>query len=506
MMAMLGFSQMAMAFVSIVRNKILAVLLGPEGIGLFAQLAGFQSLASNAIPMGMQVGALKHFAASRATDRDSLPSVVATAGKAFLYLSAITAAGCLIFVKPLSGWALSNSSLFLYMIPPILGVPFVIQTQLWNTYLQAGLEMKTYSKVILANSFCGLLIAVPLVYVWGQRGASMHLLVTAAIGFIIVRIAVSRSMGPELRAQVKKGRFDFRIMRMLARFGGANILGFSLWLVVPFLVRTQVIHSLGLHANGIYQAVFAISSQYLSVPVNALSTYALAKISQNLQDVKEINAEVNRNLKVAFVVNVPVLMSILLLSGIAVRILYSHRFLGAVALFPWQIAGDYCKFIAFATGAPMVPQERFLARNVISIVVYSIYMAVFYTALPRIGLQGVVVANFACWSSCVIIQYVYLYKVNGYKLDRGNVRLLVTSAIGIAAVIATLQMHGLIWRLAGWGIVGLWMATAPTSDDRAKLMEVVRAKLARSSGATPADSEAPLDPTSTAGGVGPGSA
>ena len=501
-MAMLGFSQMATAFVSIVRNKILAVLLGPEGVGLFAQLAGFQSLASNAIPMGMQIGALKYFAASRATDRDSLPSYVATAGKAFFYLSAITAAGCLIFIKPLSGWALGNSRLFLYMVPPILGVPFVIQTQLWNTYLQAGLEMKTYSKVLLANSFCGLLVAVPLVFMWRQAGASVHLLTAAVIGFIIVRIAVSRSMGSELRAQIKKARFDFRIMRMLARFGGANIPGFALWLLVPFLVRTQVIHSLGLQANGIYQAVFAISSQYLSIPVNALNTYALAKISQNLHNVKEINAEVNRTLKVAFVVNVPALMSILLLSGIMVRILYSHRFLGAVVLFPWQIAGDYCKFIAFATGAPMVPQERFLARNVISIVVYSIYMAVFYIALPRIGLQGVVVANFACWFCCVIIQYLYLMRVNGYKFDRGNVRLLVTSAIGVCAVIATLQMHGLIWRLAGWGIMGLWMATAPTSDDRAKLMEVIRARLARSPDAARADDAVELEVSGPVGGAG----
>ena len=91
---MLGFSQLATAFVSIVRSKILAVILGPAGIGLFAQLQSFQNLAANAVPMGMQVGALKYFAQLRATDeRSMLPSYVATAGKVFFCLSVAAAVG-----------------------------------------------------------------------------------------------------------------------------------------------------------------------------------------------------------------------------------------------------------------------------------------------------------------------------------------------------------------------------------------------------------------------------
>jgi hypothetical protein len=124
--------------------------------------------------------------------------------------------------------------------------------------------------------------------------------------------------------------------------------------------------------------------------------------------------------------------------------------------------------------------------------------------LPGYGLQGVVAANFACWLCVLVIQNLYLNKVNGYKLDRGNVRLLVTSAVGILAIIGTLQMDGIWWRLAGWGIMGLWMATAPTSDDRAKLMEVIRARLSRSPEAVSGDEAAELDMSSPTGGVGSG--
>jgi hypothetical protein len=67
-------------------------------------------------------------------------------------------------------------------------------------------------------------------------------------------------------------------------------------------------------------------------------------------------------------------------------------------------------------------------------------------------------------------------------------------------------MHGLWWRLAGWGIMGLWMATAPTSEDRGKLMEVVRARLSRSSEAARADEMTEVDPGCPTGGIGSGPA
>ncbi|MCX6377056.1 MAG: hypothetical protein NTU88_13665, partial [Armatimonadetes bacterium] len=174
------------------------------------------------------------------------------------------------------------------------------------------------------------------------------------------------------------------------------------------------------------------------------------------------------------------------------------------ALFPLQMAGDYCKFITYAIEAPMIPQERFFARNVICVAQYAIYMVVFYVMLPKFGLVGVVAANLALWSFALISMYLYLNRVNGYKFDRSNVRLLVTSAAGLLAIIATLQMHGLWWRLAGWGVMGLWMAMAPTSDDRAKLMEVIRARLSRSSETTRASEVIEADPSSPTGGIGSG--
>lgn len=459
------------------RNKILALILGPAGIGLFAQLQSFQNLTANAVPMGMQVGALRYFAKYRATDRILLPTYVSTAGKVFLGLSILTATICLAFVKPLAGWVLDSRDLFWFLIPAIIGVPFLIQTQLWNTYLQAGLEMKTYSKVILTTSAVGLAMAVPLVYFWREAGAACHLMLVAMVGYAVVRLQIRRSMDPELRKDIRSARFNPNVLRALLRFGVANIPGFSIYLLVPFLVRTQIIRTLGFDANGIYQAVFAISVQYTSVPINALSTYALPKISQ-MENVAEINAEVNRNLKLALLINTPAIMLILLNSTLVVRLLFSQKFLLAVGLFAYQGIADFWKFVAYAIAAPMVPQERFRARNILCIAQYCVYLTVFYLALPIVGLRGVVIAEMSGWAFHFATLYLYLGRVNGYRFGRQNAWLFARCIIAVVFVAATFSL-GPYWRLAGWGILILWLATALNREDRDRLIKQIKAFPAR---------------------------
>jgi O-antigen/teichoic acid export membrane protein len=197
-------------------------------------------------------------------------------------------------------------------------------------------------------------------------------------------------------------------------------------------------------------------------------------------------------------------MFVLLASSMLVRALFSQKFVAAIGLFPWQMAGDYCRFITFAIAAPIVPQERFLARNLLAVAQYGVYLTAFYILLPRFGLHGVVAANFANWSFALTSIYLYLRRVNGFRFDRGNLRLLVTSAAALFAIIMTLRMHGVWWRLAGWGILGLWVATAPTRDDRAKLMDTLRARLARPAEAPAADDVAEAGPGLPPGGDGSG--
>lgn len=472
----LSSSQFATAAAGIIRNKLLAVLLGPAGVGLFSQLQQFQMFASGVVPMGMQLGSLKYMAKSRASDGEGLPDLIKTASRLFLIVSILTVLICLAFIKPLSGRVLGDPSLYLYLIAPILGIAFIVQADIWQAYLQAGLEMKAYAASMMTSAAVGLVVVIPLVVVWKQHGAAFHLLLASFLLYYFVRRKANKSMGPEMVSQLKKALFKWEIVRGLGRFAGANILTFSLVLGVPFLVSTQIVQDAGLGAKGIYQAVFALASGYMMTPLNAINTYQLARLSQ-LNTYREICDEVNNTLKLAILMNSFLVMSVLVVGDLLIRVLFSGKFMPALSLLPWMMIASFFRFYTHVIGAPLLPLELFRARNVICVVQNLAFIIVFFAVPPHMRLQGAVWAEATNWLVGSACMYGYMHRRISFRISAPNWRL---SAISLVALIAVTRMpcQQPLYRAAGAGVLILWTLLSIRKNEFRSLVALVTRKSA----------------------------
>lgn len=462
-----------------IRNKVFAVVLGPTGVGLFAQMLGLQNLAVGIVPLGMETGALRHIAMYRAHDPAQLPRFVHTASRVFLWLSLAATGLCFLFLAPLTEWATDSTAYMSIMIPPILGIPFLVQGHLWLVYVQAGLDVRAYSRALVLTAVLSLLLFIPLVLVWRLKGASVYLFAAAVIAFLMARIFANRVMDRPTRQAVRTASYDPRAATTLFHFAGANVLPFALTLTFPFILRAQIVQDLGLTQNGIYQALFLISTQYLAIPLNAMTAYSLPRISQ-MREVGDINREVNHAVRVAVLFSTAGILVILLLRDVVVRALFSDRFLAAVPLFPVQMVGDLFKAIAFAVQLPLLPQARYRARNVLAIVQYGVFAAVFFAVPPALRLQGAVWGHLASWSVHLVAHVAYLARVNGFRFSGDNTRLLATSLAAVIAV-AALPFPDPAMRLVGIGIAAAWAATCVTSGEVRQVMQAIRSRLERES-------------------------
>ena len=472
---LVSLSTMGITGVSILRNKLLAVMLGPGGVGLVAQILGLQMFAVGVVPLGMQTGALRYIARYRAQDPELLARFVATSARLFMWLSLAGTALCLVFLRPITAWAMESTVYAVLVIPPLLGIPFLVQTQMWLTFVQAGLDIKSYSRALIITSILGFIVLVPLVLVWRLKGASIHLFLFAVFGYFVARWHANRAMTPELRRQIASARFDWSSTRDLSRFGLANLLPFALTLGFPFVIRAQIVHDMGLTANGIYQALFAISTQYLAVPLNAMTTYSFPRISQ-LTDLDEINKEVNNAIHLALLFTVVGVLGILLTRDLAIRILFSDKFMAAAVLFPVQMVGDVIKAVSFGIQLPLLPQERYRARNVMAVIQYAVFAAVFFMVPARDRLQGAIWAHTVSWAVHLAIHYVYLRRVNGFRFTRENLKLLTTSLVAVCAV-AAMPFPDLRWRFAGAGVTLLWIVLSVRREDVMIAYADMRAKV-----------------------------
>ncbi len=481
---LIGLSSVANTGVSVLRNKLLAVTLGPTGIGLFAQLFGLQTVAAGIVPLGLQTGALRYFALYRTGDPNRQARFVATSARTFLWLSVGATALCLLFIRPITLWATNSPAYLVLLIPPILGIPFLVQSQTWLTYVQAGLDMRAYSRALVLTSVLGLAVLAPLVLAWGLKGATIHLFVFAILAWAVARWTADRAMGHEMRRAVDEAPFDRPAITSLFRFGYANLPPFVLTLMFPFVLRAQIVHDLGLTRNGIYQVLFAVSTQYLAIPLNAMTAYSFPRISQ-LRELGAINQEVNNATRVALLFSTAGILALLLSRDVMIRVLYSSRFLDAAALFPVQMVGDLVKAVVFAVQLPMLPQERFRARNVMSLVQYGVFAGIFFGVPAAARLQGAIWGHTVSWAVAFVMMVVYLRRVNGFRFTAENTRLLLSSTVAVVAV-ASLPFPDLRLRLVGIAIALAWALTSITRREIERIREVLLARLQPAGGGSDA--------------------
>jgi O-antigen/teichoic acid export membrane protein len=142
----------------------------------------------------------------------------------------------------------------LMLIPPILGIPFLVQSQAWLIYVQAGRDMRSYSRALMLTSVLGLVVLAPLVLIWGIKGAAIHLFLFAVLSWAVARWTALRVMGAETRRSMDSAPFDLAALVDLFRFSAANLPPVVLTIVFPFVLRAQIVRDAGLAQNGIYQA------------------------------------------------------------------------------------------------------------------------------------------------------------------------------------------------------------------------------------------------------------
>jgi PST family polysaccharide transporter len=474
---LVGMSSLSNSVIAILRNKFLAVVLGPAGVGLFAQLAGLQTMMAGIVPLGMQVGALRYFALYRAQDPERLARFARASLRMFGWLALGATLVCLVFVRPLTVWAVNTPEPMWLMVPAILGIPFLVQSQTWLTLVQAGLDMSAYSRALVVTAAVGFVAMIPLVLLWKLPGAAAHLLVLAFLGWLVARREARAAMDAPTRRALAAAPFDPQAARQLFHFGAANLLPFALTLAFPFVVRAQIVRDLGVTANGIYQALLAISLQFLAIPLNAMTAYSFPKISQLEGRKDAINDEVNHAVRAAVLVSCAGILAMLLLRDVAVRILFSGDFLAAVPLFPVQLCGDLFRAVGFAVQLPLLPQERYRARNFLALVHYGTFAAIVFAVPPHLRLWGAVWGHTLSWGVHVATHLVYLRKTNGFRFTSTNLRLLVLSCAATGAV-AALPFPDLGWRILGLGVAVAWAALAVERREIAQVAAVVRRRLA----------------------------
>ena len=327
----------------LITSKVIAIFVGPAGMGLLKNLRNFMTTAEGVATIGFPNGIIK-FATEAREDQGRQLKLYSTAAACLLLVSVVSFLVLFLFANR---WSLfvfgdltySNMFKILAIALPLYAVSLFI------TAVVTGLgETKKVIYISISGHISGLLGTVLLAFYHGIFGAMLSL---AAVPAPLFFVSLWYARG-KIGGKVKLSVFDFALLPKLLSFSVMSLVAAFLMPITYLQIRRDVISSAGLEAAGYWEAIGRISTYYLMFVTTLLGIYYLPKLSlaRHNADFKRVYIGYFRNILPPFCAALTVLY---FLRDWVVRLLFSKAFLPMEELFFWQLLGDVFK-VAFLIG------------------------------------------------------------------------------------------------------------------------------------------------------------
>lgn len=353
--ALLGSVQLFNIIISVVRNKVVSILLGPAGMGIVGLLQSTVNAIYGISNCGLTTSALKNISvAYERKDAITLGKVVYVIKRLLWITGLIAVIICISMARQLSIWSFGSED---FTIPYRWLSISLLLMQLTNgnqMIIKCCRQLKMYAKANVIGNFCSLFITIPLYFVWGIDAIVPALILlsfsTFVISFIYERKLCIKEQKTEA-VEFKEISLDIFKIGIAIAFAG----------VVPdclaYYLRIFMSSHGGVEDVGYYAAGFAILNTYVGMIFTAMSTDFIPRLSAVVDDNAACQDTINKQIRVAAMILLPILTLFIIFSRLIVHILYTEQFYPMIGMMMWGAVGCFIRSADWAMGNLYVPKR-----------------------------------------------------------------------------------------------------------------------------------------------------
>lgn len=347
--SLFGGMQVVQIFLNLIRGKVIALLLGPSGVGLNSLFMSSVSMISNVSGMGLNFTAVRDIAkANESGDRERLSAVIKTF-KRWLIGSAIIGVLSVVLLSPLlSLYTFKNYDYTLSFIALSFMLLFGALSSGNASLLQGTRNLKGYALHSLTGSLSSLVVSIPLYYYFGTKGIVPALIISALVTFLFSIYYASAIK----RVRVKQSwRESWAGGKDMVKLGAAMMLATSIGSLVHYLINTYISNSASVADLGLYQAGMSITSQSIGLVFSAMAIDYYPRLAAICDDNNKVREMVNQQGEITMLIATPVLILLSLTAPLVIRLLYSSDFLPVTGFLRVLAIGMMFKAASYSIGA-----------------------------------------------------------------------------------------------------------------------------------------------------------
>jgi len=336
-----GGVQVINIIISIVRSKFVAVLLGPGGMGIYGLFISTTGLIEKITNLGLSTSAVRNVASAHATeDRTRIGTVVAVLRR-LVWITGVLGALFTFFSAPWLSELTFGDKEYTIGFRWVAITLFLSQITAGQMVVLQGMrQIHFLAKANMGGSIAGLLISVPIYYVWGIDG-----IVPAIIVSSIVALLLSWYFSSKVSIEkIKVGKKSIIVEGSdMVKLGFMLSLSSLIAMASSYLIRIFISNTGNVEEVGFYNAGFAIINTYVGMVFSAMSTDYFPRLSGVAHDREKTKAVINQQAEVAILILAPILAVFLIFINWVIILLYSNRFLPVVSMIHWAALGVFFK-------------------------------------------------------------------------------------------------------------------------------------------------------------------
>lgn len=427
----MGAASFINIFLRIISVKVLAVLLGPVGMGLIGMYNSIINTASNFAGLGIGTSSVRYIAKARGKDDNVLVNQVIQALWAATFILAILGmSGLFLFRNKIAFATFGDISHAREVGWLALAVFVMVASLSVQALLQSFRFIGYQAKTQVWSCLIGTVIAITSVLALGEQGVVIFIIATPAAALVIGWHYVQKI--PYIR-RPWQGLKLVNPIKDLVRMGFLVMIANSFMYWGILLLLSKITKDFGLDTTGIFQAAWSVSFVYMTFILDAMGRDYFPRLTEVADNRRELTKMINEQMYVALVLGAPVLIAMIVFAPIIVNLLYSGSFQNAVPAIQWMAFGNLLKLVGWPMGFVVLTKGRggiYLLTQVEWVVTFLLLS---WLGMARYGIEGVGMAFAAAYLFHVCFVYFIVKLIAGYKFSREN--MLKAGVIGFACAI-----------------------------------------------------------------------
>lgn len=388
-----GGAQVATILIGIARNKTMALLLGPSGVGLAGTYLTVTGMIGGITQLGIGPSGVRQIAeASGSDDQEQVARTALTLRRISLFSGLLGLVAGLALSSPLSHLTFGDTGhtadLMLLSLTLMVGS---ISAGQW-ALLQGLRRLGDLAKSQIWGAFWGAAGSIGIVFLWREQGIAPYLVVNALITLWFSRWYARKV---PLETYTLSWRETWQEARGVISLGTAFVFQNLTLGAGAYLTRLLIIDHLGLAAVGLFTASFTLSTYYVQLILKAMNTDFYPRLTAVAEDRSTVNQMVNEQIEMGVLMATPGVLGIVALAPWALETLYSSDFIAATSVIRWMILGVFIQILTWPVGTIILAKGRkqiFMGSQVLSMVLDLTFLALL---LPLFGLEGIGIGS-AC--------------------------------------------------------------------------------------------------------------